>query len=77
MKFLQPFYRQVQTSYGESRDFSQLQSCNWLIFKFEHLAELDWFPPLDHTTTRGTGILTIGQEYAGAPSNCIEAEQAG
>lgn len=51
-RFLQPFYRQAQTSYGEVRDLPRLRSCYWLIFKFEHSAKLDWFPPLGQTTTR-------------------------
>ncbi|XP_047703335.1 interleukin-3 receptor subunit alpha isoform X2 [Prionailurus viverrinus] len=77
VRFLQPFYRQLQTSHGEIRAFSQLQSCDWLMFTFEQLAEFDWFLPLGQTTTGGRGISTIGEECAGAPSNCTEVQQAG
>ena len=47
------------------------------MFKVGHLAVFDWFLPLGQTTTGGTGISMIDQEYTGAPTNCTEAEQAG
>ena len=59
------FYRQAQASYGEVRDFSRLQSCYWLTFKFEHSAELDWFPPFFQTTQNLIGSLPLGQTTTG------------